>query len=293
MHSLLNSLSKRLYTHRVSNSSCVREWSGRYWQETEGIRVIACEKCRKFEPSSAECSIPFGTPLRKCVTAAQEANLHSLVGRDLLEIGFGKHSIPRRLVKAAGGTWTGIEPTLPVSRKAVFGKGCHGYVADIPFPENTFDIVTGIQTIEHWAQKAPDPTTEEEHWRGLREVIRVLKPNGLIYFCAPIYLHGHEMFVTGDIPRIRALFEDLPVKDIVIEKWREDYLPLERYPTPESDLKSWRGTIKSYPQELLDDIRQNRSVALITIKAVKLGPPSITRNDSNVIVGASSSSARY
>jgi SAM-dependent methyltransferase len=215
--------------------------------------------------------VPFGSPVRKCISAAQEANLHSLSGKDLLEIGFGKHSIPKHLVTSAGGTWTGIEPKLPASQKAEFGKGGVGYVTEIPFPDCTFDFVVGIQTIEHWAQSLPDPTVEVEHITGLQEIYRVLKPKGSIYFCAPIHLHGHEMFVSGDIQRIRELFDPLLWKNLMIEKWREDYAPLDRYPTPDGDQKSWEGTVRNYPPELLDDIRLNRSVELITIKADKEG----------------------
>jgi SAM-dependent methyltransferase len=207
--------------------------------------------------------------VRKCVTSAQEANLNSLYGKDLLEIGFGKHSIPKRLVTDVGGTWTGIEPKIPESQKAKFGRGGHGYVGNIPFSDATFHVVAGIQSIEHWAQSLPDPTVLDEHTADLKEVHRVLKPNGWIYFCAPIHLHGHEIFVADDIPQIRALFDPLLWKNLTIEKWREDYTPLERFPTPEGDWKSWSGSIKNYPPELLEDIRINRSVHLITIKADK------------------------
>jgi len=271
MHSLRNSVAKRLYTWRLSNDRCAKVWAGQYWQEKAGTRVISCKKCPKFNPKTDECSIPFGSPIRKCVTAAQEANLHSLFGKDLLEIGFGKHSIPKQLVTSAGGTWTGIEPKVPESQKAEFGKGGFGYVADIPFPDSTFDFVAGIQSIEHWAQSSPDPTTEEEHRKGLQEVMRVLKPKGSIYFCAPVHLHGHEIFVTGDVQRIRNIFEPLPLTNLRIEKWREEYAPLERYPTPDGDVKSWEGTISSYSKQLLEDIRLNGSVELITIKADKVG----------------------
>ncbi len=94
--------------------------------------------------------------MRKCSTAAQEANSHSLFNKDLLEIGFGKHSIPRHLVTDAGGTWTGIEPMLPRSKKAGFGRGGYGYAGNIPFPDCSFDIVTGIQSLEHWEEPLPD-----------------------------------------------------------------------------------------------------------------------------------------
>ncbi len=97
----------------------------------------------------------------------------------------------------------------------------------------------------------------------------MLKPGGHIYFCAPLYLHGHEMFITGDLERIRGLFAPLPWKDIVMELWRTEHEPLDRLVAPDNDFRTWDHAVTSYPPELLDDIRENRSVALITIKARK------------------------
>ncbi|RZW21266.1 MAG: class I SAM-dependent methyltransferase [Desulfobulbaceae bacterium] len=269
MHSLRNSISKRLYTLRLSSDKCASEWQKEYWKEKDGVRFISCNECPKFIAKDVRCSVPFGSPVRKCASAAQEANLHLLSGQDLLEIGFGRHSIPRRLVKSAGGTWTGIEPLFPAAKRATMGKAGFGHVADIPFPDCTFDIVVGIQSIEHWDEPLPIVSLKTGHAAGLEEVHRVLKPGGSIYFCAPIHLHGHEMFITGDIERIRKLFEPLQWKDIRLELWREDHLPLERYQTPDADAKTWEQSVSSYSKELLKDILENRSVSLLTIKANK------------------------
>lgn len=269
MHSLRGSLSKRLYTFRLTNKDCARVWKDQYWRDQDGTHVVSCSICPKLVAAESRCSIPFGSPIRKCVSAAQEANLHSLFGKDLLEIGFGRHSIVRRLVKDAGGTWTGIEPTLPESKQATFGKGGFGHVADMPFDDGSFDIVVGIQTLEHWAEPLPNTGLTTDYAAGLTEVHRVLKPGGSIYFDAPIYLHGHEMFIAGDISRIRDLFDPVHWRDITVELWREDYSPLERYPAPEGDRKSWKHSVTSYSPELLEDIRNNRSVSLLTIKAIK------------------------
>jgi SAM-dependent methyltransferase len=172
-------------------------------------------------------------------------------------------------VKSAGGTWTGIEPLLPAEKKASIGKAGFGHVADIPFPDGTFDIVVGIQSIEHWGEPLPVASPKTGHAAGLEEIYRVLKPGGSIYFCAPIHLHGHEMFITRDIERIRSLLEPLPWKNIVLEMWRENYFPLERYPTPGADANTWERSVTSYPKELLEDILEDRSVMLLTIKAKK------------------------
>lgn len=53
------------------------------------------------------------------------------------------------------------------------------------------------------------------------------KTTGSVYFCAPIHLHGHEMFITSVIPRIHALFDPLPWKNVTIERSRYEYYPSE------------------------------------------------------------------
>jgi SAM-dependent methyltransferase len=270
MHGLINSINKRLYAKRLSSDRCARTWQGHYWENEDGYRVIRCAQCRKFDERKQDCSIGFGSPIRKCVSAAQEANLHSLAGKGLLEIGFGKHSIPRQLVTSAGGTWTGIEPMMERGKRAALGKGGFGHVADIPFDDETFDIVVGIQTLEHWSEPLPDSTLETGYEKGLREVHRVLKPGGSVYFDAPIHLHGDERFIMGDLDRIAALFDGSMWSDVRIEKWRQDYEPLQRYPTPEADLRTWSSAVTSYPQALQDEIRENGSVWLLTVGASKL-----------------------
>jgi SAM-dependent methyltransferase len=269
MHSLRNSISKRLYATRLKSKACARLWSGQYYEERNGFRIVSCKTCPKFDARRVRCGIPFGSPVRKCVSAAQEANLHSLSGMQLLEIGFGKHSIPRRLVTDAGGTWTGIEPFVSTSQKARLGAGGHGQVADIPFPDGTFDVVAGVQTLEHWEEPLPGNDRTPGYAECFAEIHRVLKPGGSIYFDAPIHLHGHEMFVAGDYERIRALLDPALWQDVIIERWREEYAPLERFPTPDVELPGWEQSVKSYSKQQLEDIRENRSVALVTLKAVK------------------------
>jgi SAM-dependent methyltransferase len=269
MHAPLDSLRKRWYTMRLDSARCAGDWGGRYWDEDEGTHAIRCRRCPKFSATKSQCSVPFGSPIRKCVVAAQEAHLNSLAGKNLLEIGYGKHSIPRRLVTKAGGKWTGIDPSARTKEKAELGKGGFGLVADIPFADGVFDIVVGIQTFEHWTDPLSDANFSSDHETGLREVCRVLKPGGAIYFDAPIHLHGHEMFIAGDIERIRNLFDSTLWQDVIIEKWRQVYEPLERYPTPEKDRLCWVLYVTSYSQELLEDILTNRSVWLMTISATK------------------------
>ena len=268
MHSLLNSLRKRTYTSRLTSARARRTWSGAPWNDLNDIRSIACVQCPKFSVRNSICSVPFGSPLRKCVTAAQEAHLHSLEGRDLLEIGFGKHSIPRRLVTSAGGTWTGIDP-LGRDETARVGAACRGDVGNIPFPDNRFDVVAGVQTLEHWSDPLPDGSPPPGYSKGLAEVHRVLRPGGFIYLDAPVHLHGHEMFILGDIEKIRALFSSELWTDVVVEAWRREHKPLDRYATPAADQATWPASVSAGRHSELETIRQSASVWLLVVTASK------------------------
>jgi SAM-dependent methyltransferase len=140
-------------------------------------------------------------------------------------------------------------------------------VADIPFADDTFDVVAGVQTFEHWAEESLG--RQLKHEAGLSEAWRVLKPGGLLYLDAPIHLHGHEMFIAGDVDRIRRLFDEKLWQPVVLEKWRQDYWPLERYVTPEPDRSAWAKVVTSYSTALLEDIVARGSVHLLTIRATK------------------------
>jgi ubiquinone/menaquinone biosynthesis C-methylase UbiE len=52
-----------------------------------------------------------------------------------------------------------------------------GTVSDLPFPANTFDLVTAVETHFWW----PDLPT------GMREILRVLKPGGTFVIIAEVY----------------------------------------------------------------------------------------------------------
>lgn len=54
---------------------------------------------------------------------------------------------------------------------------CHGSVSQLPFPDNMFDLVTGVETHFWWPNLPGD----------MREVFRGLKPGGTLILIAEIY----------------------------------------------------------------------------------------------------------
>jgi SAM-dependent methyltransferase len=274
-HGVLTGLRRTLAKQRYWNGTKRRltrnEWSGEYWREQDGVRIVPCRRCPKFDAQRAICSVPFGTPLRKCVVAATEAHLRGTHDLKVLELGYGSRSFGKHVIEASGGSWTGIEPGIQGSGPGQIGMGGHGHAGDIPFPDATFDVAFGNQSFEHWEEGHHLQTDRPGYKECLAEVWRVLKPGGILYLDAPVHLHGHEMFIVGDVTRVLGLFDPALWRDVVAEKWRYDHAPLPPYPTPATDLGGWPAAIKTYDADVVDAAKRRGTVWLLTVTAHKRG----------------------
>ena len=246
MHGPKNSLVRAWYRLSTGRRIARNEWAAPYWYEQGGQRVVPCRLCPKLDARRGECKIPFGTPLRKCVVAATEANLRDTRGLRVLDR----------------------------TKVAKLGAGGYGHAGEIPFPDETFDLVFGNQTFEHWGEPLPDGTSSPSYRECLDEIWRVLKPGGRLYLDAPIHLHGHEMFVAGDVERILALFDTAMWSGTVAERWRSDHAPLPRYPTPEGDARDALRNVPSYDPAVIADLQTNGTVWLLTVMARKVAQAS-------------------
>ena len=92
-----------------------------------------------------------------------------------------------------------VEKSQKLNRQAI-EKGnvnvLQASVSDMPFYDETFDIVTGFETIYFW----PDFIND------LREVNRVLKKDGLVFFC------NEAVYREGEMEKYDDLVELLDMK---------------------------------------------------------------------------------
>jgi SAM-dependent methyltransferase len=109
-----------------------------------------------------------------------------------LDIGAGRGGLMRKLIEKTGIAFSGVEPSLP-DIKFVDGNITilKGFAHEIPFENSTFDVVTLTSVYEHIHPK--------ERLRSMKEIFRVLKPDGVLvgqipnmYF--PIELHSKLPF---------------------------------------------------------------------------------------------------
>ena len=113
-------------------------------------------------------------------------------GDKVLEIGCGtaswlKDNLPD------GVHWDAID----VFEEDAKGQPCIatrlGSVHEIPFANDMFDLVFSNQSIEHWHEYGVSIPA------GLGEIARVLKVGGAAHINFPVFLHGHPIFLKGEI----------------------------------------------------------------------------------------------
>ncbi|RLA05710.1 MAG: hypothetical protein DRQ47_00480 [Gammaproteobacteria bacterium] len=270
MHSKKESILKRWHSFRISPKACAKKWGHQYWQEKDGLKSVSCKNCPSFNLGKNQCAIGFGTPTRKCVISSIEAHFYDCKDESILEIGYGRFKLAKNLIQRSGGTWTGIEPKQSETNKVEIGKGGYGLATDIRFPDDTFDRVFGVQSIEHWGQKAGNPREPSSYQDCISEIGRVLKPGGIFYQDTAAHYHGNEIFIMADLKKIRELFPEDQWQNVQIEQWRKDYQPLERLEPQPRMVEDWPIEITSYPQEDVDEIIANRVVWMMVITAEKI-----------------------
>lgn len=143
---------------------------------------------------------------------------HLDINRDdmILDIGCGGGVNVERFLKMTENKVCGldysalaVERSVQLNQSAIDGGRCEimeGSVSEMPFEDNSFDIVTGFETVYFWPDFAND----------LKEVRRVLKDGGIFFIC-------NEAIPKKDDERQKELVELLDM-NIYSKEELEQYL---------------------------------------------------------------------
>jgi SAM-dependent methyltransferase len=218
--------------------------------------VPSCRECYKFDPVNQVCSVPEGSPIRKCVLAFLEQSIRNLEpAASVVEVGCGNKSHIRDEALARGCTWYGVDPKPPGDTIATH----RGRVEDMPLPDACMDAIFVSQSMEHWHEFGT------RHATGLLEIFRVLRPGGRLYIDVPIHLHGHRWFVRGETDKIIGMLDPHLWAEPLIEEWRRDFEPLPRYPR-------WRRY--GFPDAVIPNPDTNSTWLLSIVVAKRADVPS-------------------
>lgn len=262
---------RRWYYFNRLEPALRKQWQQLPLHESGALQDVRCTDCPKFSRMpKPRCTVPFGSPLRKCITASVEYHLRDVNGKRVLEVGCGESSHAKFVVEASGGTWVGLDP-----RAGKHGldsvRSVGGVVQKMPFRDGSFDVVCGVQTLEHWEE-------EGSRFAGLgyqsvlAEVWRVLKPGGWLYLDAPIHLHGAAEFIRGDIPAIESIFRRQPWQNLRMMSWRRQHAPLKTRLAPSADRRGWPTSMPD-STELERNQLATQSAWVIAIRAEKPESP--------------------
>jgi SAM-dependent methyltransferase len=178
------------------------------------------KRCSAYELAQAELKRPLPPPPSgACMIPIVEGYLAAIgSGARVLEIGCGAWTKIRAHCERVGARYEGID-----TQAEYFGVKSAATrienLASLSFADDSFDLVIGNQTMEHWAEYGC--ATE---W-GLYQCFRACKPGGKVLLNIPIHFHGTRNFLLGELGRIRRKFEPFS-SQVTFEKWGSPCAPL-------------------------------------------------------------------
>jgi SAM-dependent methyltransferase len=142
-------------------------------------------------------------------------------GMKVLEIGCGAWAMIKDHCKLVGAEYVAIDTVHEYFGKKSVATHFENLAA-LSFPDESFDLVIGNQTMEHWAENGCNLK-----W-GLYQCFRVCKPGGQVFLNVPIHFHGTKIFLMGKLDEIQALFEPFS-STISFEPWGSPSEPIPAY----------------------------------------------------------------
>lgn len=212
------------------------------------------DRCLAWDQAKAELQRPLPPPPTGACTIAIVESYESELkpGMRVLEIGCGSWSRLKDACTKVGATYEAIDPIREYFGIQTLATRIEN-LSDLSFESDTFDIVVGNQTMEHWRENGCSL-----EW-GLFQIFRVLKPGGKAFINVPIHFHGSREFLDGQIEEITNLFSRFS-NSVTLTTWGRNTAPLARYvPHPDDsylrsrpayvlDIRATAGTTKTLPK---------------------------------------------
>lgn len=175
----------------------------------------------------AEAQTILGRPLPPpppgaCMLPIAEDYLH-LIRKDMrvLEIGCGSWKIIKNHCHNVGAMYEGIDTKTEYFGKKTIATRLEN-LQDLSFPDDYFDLVIGIQTMEHWPEQNCSLL-----W-GLYQCFRVCKPHGRVLLNVPMNFHGSGLFIQGNLKKVVKIIKRFS-SQVHVEKWGVPSEPLQPF----------------------------------------------------------------
>lgn len=183
-----------------------------------------CQDCTRLK--DGKCDAYLGewmvlpvNSVRACVVAISDEYCRLIQpGMRVLEIGCGTWSPIQQHCAQHGVAWEGIDASDMYFGERTIATRIESVEA-LSFEDESFDLVIGNQTLEHWNEFGCKPEA------GLWQCFRVCKVGGRVLMNVPIHFHGSRIFVEGDLTAIEALFRPFS-SEVKMEPWRRRSAPL-------------------------------------------------------------------
>jgi SAM-dependent methyltransferase len=197
------------------------------------MSMPGCPNCAKLVEGRCvaqhQLSEVLGRPAHRigaCTVAIVESYLSEIrPGMRVLEVGCGSWEEIRRHCVAVGAHYEAIDTQAEYYGKPSIATRLENLAA-LSFETDSFDLVIGNQTMEHWAEFGCDTS-----W-GLYQCFRVCRPGGRVFLNVPFYFHGTHQFLYGKENVIRALFAPFS-SQVRFEHWgwpTGPFPPIHIYP---------------------------------------------------------------
>lgn len=183
-------------------------------------KMLENNTCKGYKVAVEELKRPLPPPpLGGCMIPIVESYCEYIVSSvRVLDIGCGSWAYLRDYCRRVGAEYEGID-----IRSEYFGIRTVATRIEnlntLSFDDESFDIVIGNQSMEHWAENGCTLS-----W-GLFQCFRVLKPNGRLCLNVPIHFHGTKEFMLGQLNLLETLLSNFS-NTVQWEKWGEPCDPL-------------------------------------------------------------------